>query len=145
MQESGELCSLYNSNPAKLADVWCLHLCAAVQFVLLLKFGAVLSNICGLLMAVSCWRHRLQCIVIVQSFLRLLKLTRCHGVSVHGLNLHQNIPLIKFNIPKITPSSPLQVDASVEVNTENPRGDWGMFTLAGVIVLGRWHSSIWET
>ena len=28
------------------------------------------------LMAVSCWRHILQCIVIVQSFLRLLKLRK---------------------------------------------------------------------
>ena len=28
----------------------------------------------GFLLVVSCWRHRLQCIVIVQSFLRLLKL-----------------------------------------------------------------------
>ena len=60
------------------------------------------------LMPVSCWSHRLQCIVIVQSFLRLLKLhkivvgkldlsrgglTRCQGVLDHGLNLHQNIPL----------------------------------------------------
>ena len=59
-------------------------------------------------MAVSCWSHRLQCIVIVWSFLRLLKLhklvvgkldltrgglTRCHGALDHGLNLHQNIPL----------------------------------------------------
>ena len=62
----------------------------------------------GFLMAVSCWRHRLQCIVIVRSFLRLLKLhklavgkldlsrgglTLCHGVLDHGLNLHRNIPL----------------------------------------------------
>ena len=61
----------------------------------------------GFLMAVSCWRHRLQCIVIVLSFLRLLKLhklavrkfdlsrevfTQCHGMLDHGLNLHRNIP-----------------------------------------------------
>ena len=62
------------------------------------------------LMTVSCWRHRLQCIVIVRSFLRLLKiymlavrkldlsrggggLTQCHGVLDHGLNLNRNIPL----------------------------------------------------
>ena len=59
-------------------------------------------------MVVSWWRHKLQCIVIVQSFLRLLKLhklavgkldllrgglTRCHGVLDHGLNLWWNIPL----------------------------------------------------
>ena len=73
-------------------------------FVLLLKFGAVLSIICGFLMAVSCWRI-LQCTVIMQSFLRLLKLrklavckqrgslTRCHHVLDHGLNLNRNIPL----------------------------------------------------
>ena len=59
-----------------LADVWCLELYAGTLFVLLLKFGAVLSVICGILMAVSCWRHILQCIVIVWSFLRLLKLRK---------------------------------------------------------------------
>ena len=51
-------------------------------------------------MVVSCWKLRLQCIVIIQSFLRLLKLhklvvgkldlsrgglTLCHGVLDHGL------------------------------------------------------------
>ena len=110
-QESGELCSLYNRNPAKLADVWCLELCGETLFVLLLKFDAVLSIICGFLVTVSCWKHRLQCIVIVRSFLRLLKLrklgvcnldlskgglTLCHCVLDHGLNLHRNIPLIQL-------------------------------------------------
>ena len=53
-------------------------------------------------------RHKLQCIVIVWSLLRSLKLlklalrkldlsragrTWCHGVLYHGLNLHRNIPL----------------------------------------------------
>ena len=62
----------------------------------------------GFLMAVSWWRHRLQGIVIVKSFLRLLKLhklkfgqldlsrgdlTWCHGVLDHGLNLYLNVPL----------------------------------------------------
>ena len=62
----------------------------------------------GFLMVVSWWRYRLQCIVIVRSYLRLLTLrklavgkldltrvglTRCHGVMDHGLNLHWNIPL----------------------------------------------------
>ena len=104
-----KLCSLYNSNPAKIAVVWCLELCAATLFAQLLKFGAVRSIICGFLMAVCCWRHRLQCVVIMQSFLRLLKLcklavcklyltrrgrlTWCHGVLDHGLNLQRNIPL----------------------------------------------------
>ena len=54
----------------------------------------------------ACWRRILRCIVIVRSSLRLLKLdklagggglTQCHGVLDHGLNLHQNIPLIVYN------------------------------------------------
>ena len=75
---------------------------------MLLKFGAVLSIICGFLMAIYTWTHLLQCIVVVRSFLRMLKLrklavrklylwrgrpTRCQGVLEHGLNLHRNIPL----------------------------------------------------
>ena len=61
----------------------------------------------GYLMAVSWWRQRLQCIVIVRSFPRLLKLHKLavgklyleRGVLLrvivvdHGLNLHQNNPL----------------------------------------------------
>ena len=39
--------SLYNRNPAKIADIWCLEQCAGTLFVLLLKFGAVLGIICG--------------------------------------------------------------------------------------------------
>ena len=38
----------------------------------------------GFLMAVSWWRHRLQCIVIVQSLLRLLKL---HKLAIRKLDL----------------------------------------------------------
>ena len=34
-------------NIAKLADVCCLKLCDGTLFALLLKFGAVLSIICG--------------------------------------------------------------------------------------------------
>ena len=75
---------------------------------MLLKFGAVLSIICGFLMVIYTWIHLLQCIVVVWSLLRMLKLrklavrklylsrggrTRCQGVSDHGLNLHRNIPL----------------------------------------------------
>ena len=64
------------------------------------------------------WRRRLQCIVIMQSFLRLLKLrklavrkldlmrgglTRCHGVLDHELNLHRNIPLtVHVNFPGLS-------------------------------------------
>ena len=115
----GELCSLYNRNPAKLADVLCLKLCAEILFVLLLKFGAVLSIICGyecffFFMSVSSWRHTLQWTVIMRSILRLLKLrklvvcktdlsrgglTLCHGALDHGLNLHQ---MYAFNWVRVT-------------------------------------------
>ena len=43
--------------------------------MLLLKFGAVPSIIYGFLMAVSSWRHILQCIVIVQSFSEVAETT----------------------------------------------------------------------
>ena len=62
-------------------------------------FWALFVAMSGFLMAVSWWRHRLQCIVIMWSFLRLLKLHKlavrklCHNVLDHGLNLHRNIPL----------------------------------------------------
>ena len=90
LQESGELCSLFSRNPSKLVDVWCLELCAGTLFVLLLKFGAVLSIICGFLMVVSCWSHRLQCIVIMCFFLRLLKL---HKLVVGKLDLSMGVSL----------------------------------------------------
>ena len=69
----------------------------------------LLSIICCFLMAIYTWIHLLQCIVVVRSFLRMLKLcklavcklcllrgchTRCKGVLDYGLNLHRNIPLI---------------------------------------------------
>ena len=74
---------------------------------MLLKFGAGLSIICGFLMAIYTWTHLLQCVVVVRSFLRMLKLrklvvrklylsrgcTRCQGVLERGLNLHRNILL----------------------------------------------------
>ena len=89
-------------------DIKCLmpRICAGTLFLMLLKFGAVLSIIWGFLVAVYAWTHLLQCIVVLQSFLRMLKLrkldklylsrggpTLCHGVLEHGLNLHRNIPL----------------------------------------------------
>ena len=43
---------------------------------MLLKFSAILSIICGFLMAVYAWTHLLQCIVVMQSFLRMLKLRK---------------------------------------------------------------------
>ena len=78
---------------------------------MLLKFGAVLSIICGFLIAIYTWTHLLQCIVVERSFLRMLKLhklavrklylsrggpTWCQGVLEHGLNIHWNIPLSRF-------------------------------------------------
>ena len=75
---------------------------------MLLTFGAVLSIICGSLMAIYTWTLLLQRIVVVRSFLRMIKLrklavcklylsrwcrTRCQGVLDYGLNLHRNIPL----------------------------------------------------
>ena len=63
------------------------------------------------------WRHRLQCIVVLQAFLRLLKLlklavwkldlsreglTLSHGVLDHGLNLCRNIPLRTVKTTNIT-------------------------------------------
>ena len=74
---------------------------------MLLKFGAVLSIICGFLMAIYTWTH-LQQRIVVRSFLRMLKLrkvvvrklylsrgvpTWCQGVLDHGLNSQRNIPL----------------------------------------------------
>ena len=50
----------------------------------MLKFGAVLSIICGFLIAVSWWRRKLQCIVVERSFLRLLKLLK---IAVSKLDL----------------------------------------------------------
>ena len=52
---SGEFCLSFPTNPATTSNVWCLKICAGTQFVMLLKFGAVLSIICGFLMAVYTW------------------------------------------------------------------------------------------
>ena len=75
---------------------------------MLLKFGAVLIIICGFLNVIYTWTHLQQCIVVVRSFLRMLKLrklvvrkrylsrggrTQCHGVLDYGFNLHRTIPL----------------------------------------------------
>ena len=43
---------------------------------------------CGFLMVVSWWRHRLQCNVIMLSFLRLLKL---HKLAVGKLDLSSGV------------------------------------------------------
>ena len=104
---------------------------------MLLKFGGVLSIICGFLMEVSCWRCILQCIVIMQSFLRLLKLlklavfkldlsrgglTRCHSVLDHGLNLHHNIPLNTVDSPSfraIVNMIPTTINAMLGVTVKN--------------------------
>ena len=66
----------FPTNLATISNVWCLEICAGTLFVMLLKFGAVLSIICGFLMAVYTWTHLLQYIVVVRSFLRMLKLRK---------------------------------------------------------------------
>ena len=108
----GEICLSFPTKPATISNVWCLEICAGTLFLMLLKFGAVLSIICGFLIAIYTWIHLPQLIVVVQSFLRMLKLcklavhklylstggrTRCQGVSDNGLNLHQNIPLMVWS------------------------------------------------
>ena len=103
-------CLSFPTKPATISNIWCLEICAGTLFVMLPKFGAVLSIICGFLMAIYTWIHLMHCIVVVRSFLRMLKLcklvvrklyllrgggrTRCQVVLDYGLNLHQNIPLI---------------------------------------------------
>ena len=94
----------------KLTDVWCLELCAGTLFAevwcccehYLWQWVAFWWRCLG-------WRLILQCIFIMQSFLRLLNLhklavrkldlsrgrvTLCHSVLDHGFKLHKNIPLI---------------------------------------------------
>ena len=105
---------------AKLAEGRCPGLCAETLFVLLPKFGAVLSIICGFLVAVYSWIHLLQCIDVVQSFLRMLKLHEIalcklyllrgsYSVSqcVRTLNLDRNIPL-NFQHSNVTLTSHLK-------------------------------------
>ena len=93
-------------------------------------FSAVLSIIWGFLMAVSSWSHKLQCIVIVLSFLRFLKLreiaickldlsrgglTQCHGVLDHGIHFHRNIPF----------RGRLEVDPEADTQEEGLGGNKG--------------------
>ena len=56
----------------------------------LVLFWALFVPMSGLLMAVSWWRHRLQCIVNARSFLRLLKL---HKIAVRKLDLSRGVLL----------------------------------------------------
>ena len=70
------LCLSLPTKPATISNVWCLEICAGTLFLMLLKFGAVLSIICGFLMAIYTWTHLLQCIVVVRSFLRMSKLRK---------------------------------------------------------------------
>ena len=48
----GDFCLYFPTNPAMISNVWCLEIYAGTLFLMLLKFGAVLSIICGFLMAV---------------------------------------------------------------------------------------------
>ena len=105
----GEICLSFPTKPVTISNVCCLEICAGTLFLMLLKFGAVLSINCGFLMAIYTWIHLQQHIVVVRSFLRMLKLhklavhklylsrggrTTCQGVLDYGLNRHRNIPLI---------------------------------------------------
>ena len=51
--------------------------------MILLKFGAILSIICGFLMTIYTWIHLLQCIV-VRSFPRMLKASGPQTLSLKG-------------------------------------------------------------
>ena len=51
----GLLCLSFPTKPATTSNVGCLEICAGTLFVMLLKFGAVLSIICGFLMAINTW------------------------------------------------------------------------------------------
>ena len=57
---------------------------------MLLKFGAVLSIICGFLMVIYTWTHLLHCVVVVRSFLRMLKLCE---LEVRKLYLSRGVVL----------------------------------------------------
>ena len=48
----GEFSLCFPTNTATISNVWCLEICAGTLFLMLLKFGAVLSIICGFLKAV---------------------------------------------------------------------------------------------
>ena len=69
----------------KPAEVRCPGLCAETLFVQLLKFGVVLSIICGFLVAVYSWIHLLRCIVVVRLFLRMLNLRELALCKLLGL------------------------------------------------------------
>ena len=63
-------------------------------FLMLLKFGAVQSIICGFWWRFYIWTYLLQCIVVVYKLdLSRGSLTQFHSVLDHGLNLNKNIPL----------------------------------------------------
>ena len=93
LQKSG-LCSLFSRNPAKLADIWCLNL-MPLWWDPICTFAEVWccsEHYLWLWVAFWCqflgWRHRLQCIVNMRSFLRLLKL---HKLVVRKLDLPLNL------------------------------------------------------
>ena len=54
----GEFCLSFPTNTAKVSSVWCLEIRAGTLFLMLLKYGAVLSIICGFLMVVK-WLERM--------------------------------------------------------------------------------------
>ena len=106
----GEFCLAFPINTAIISNVWCLEICAGTLFVMLLKFGAVLSIICGFLMVYT-WTHLLQCIVVVLSFLRLLKL---RNLAVCKLYLSRGVLLVSRCVRtwiKLTPEYPFKLQS----------------------------------
>ena len=65
--------------------MFCLEMCARTLFPMLVKFGAVLSIVCGFFMIAYTWTHLLQCFVVVQLFLRMLKLRKASGPQTLSL------------------------------------------------------------
>ena len=91
LQESGELCSLFSRNLAKLADVWYLKPYAGTLFVLLLKSDAVLNTIwcyewlfdgtflVGGMVCVYCYRTVLRLLKLLKRVVGKLDLSRGGG------------------------------------------------------------------
>ena len=100
----------FPTNTATISNVWCLKICAGTLFLMLLKFGAVLSIICGFLMAVlylDQFTAMYCCHAVIaedakttlasgpQTWSLERESTQFYGVLDHGLNVHWNNPLIR--------------------------------------------------
>ena len=104
-----------------ISNVGCLEICAGTLFLMLLKFGAVLSIICGFLMAVlylGPFTAMYCCRAVVSEDAKITSAsglqTLSLGVLDHELNLHQNIPL-RFNFQKM----PQQILTKIQFQMSN--------------------------